>query len=216
MNLKKDRGKIADEILRLHTAPSCWDKILISSVNMDKNKWMEGNSVTEICKSVNKSPITFIFEILIEEELNVGAIFFSMNEENLRIILKQPYCMIGSDSTARSFNGITAKGKPHPRGFGSFPRMLGKYVKEEGFLTLGEAVYKMSGLPAKTFNISMRGVIRKGYFADITVFDPETIRDVADYNNPFQMPEGVAHVFVNGEPVVLEGSVTGALPGRIL
>lgn len=214
--LKKDREKIADEILKLHPAPSCWDKILISSVNMDKNKWMEGNSVAEICKSVNKAPITFIFEILIEEELNVGAIFFSMNEENLRTILKQPYCMIGSDSTARSFEGITAKGKPHPRGFGSFPRMLGKYVKEKGVLTLGEAVYKMSGLPAKTFNISMRGVIRKGYFADITVFDPEKISDIADYHNPFQRPEGVPHVFVNGEPVVLEGSVTGALPGRIL
>jgi N-acyl-D-amino-acid deacylase len=165
---------------------------------------------------VNKAPIPFIFDVLIEEGLNVGAIFFSMNEENLKTILKQPYCMAGSDSTARSFEGITARGKPHPRGFGSFPRMLGKYVREEGVLTLGEAVYKMSGLPAKTFNINMRGVIRKGYFADITVFDPEKIRDVADYSNPFQRPEGVHHVFVNGEPVVLEGNVTGAFPGRIL
>ena len=94
--------------------------------------------------------------------------------------------------------------------------MIRRYVNEEGVLTLGEAIYKMSGLPARTFNIKKRGVIKKGYSADVAVFDPEKIRDAADYRNPFQRPEGIYHVFVNGVPVVLEGNVTGALPGRIL
>ncbi len=214
--LKNDRENIADEIRRLHPDPSCWDKIVISSVISEKNRWMEGKSVSEISGSLNKDPLVFIFEVLIEEDLNVGAIFFSMNEDNLMTILKQPYCMIGSDSTARSFSGITAKGKPHPRGFGTFPRIIRKYVNEQKILTLENAIHKMTGLPANTFNISKRGVIRKGYFADIVVFDPEKISDVADYQNPFQGPEGILHVFVNGVPVVLDGELTGALPGKII
>ncbi|MEN8262202.1 MAG: D-aminoacylase [Nitrospirota bacterium] len=214
--LKNDRENIADEIRRLYPDPSCWDKIVISSVITEKNRWMEGKSISEICGSLNKDPLVFLFEVLIEEDLDVGAIFFSMNEDNLMTILKQPYCMIGSDSTARSFRGITAKGKPHPRGFGTFPRVIRKYVNEQKILTLENAIHKMTGLPARTFNISMRGVIRKGYFADVVVFDPEKISDVAEYQNPFQEPEGILHVFVNGVPVVLDGELTGALPGRIL
>lgn len=214
--LKNSREKIAADILKVCPDPSCWDKIVISSLNREKNKWMEGKSISEIGESLNKAPLDLVFDVLLEEDLNVGAIFFSMNEENLQTILKQHYCMIGSDSTARSFDGITARGKPHPRGFGCSPRVLGRYVRELGVLNIGEAVYKMSGFPAKTFNIPMRGVIRKGYFADITVFDPETVSDTADYHDPFQKPEGIHYVLVNGVPVVLGGDVTGALPGQVL
>ena len=212
----KIQGELRREILHAHPEEDYWDKVTISSVISDKNKWMEGKSLSEISRSLNKQTVNCLFDILMEERLNVGAIFFSMNEENLEAILKQPYTMIGSDSSARSFDGITAKGMPHPRGFGSFPRVLGRYVREERTLTLSEAVHKMTGLPAKIFSIKQRGVIAKGYFADITIFDPEKVNGTAGFNNPFKKPEGIHHVLVNGVPVVFEGAITKALPGRIL
>ncbi|MCK5140091.1 MAG: amidohydrolase family protein, partial [Thermodesulfovibrionia bacterium] len=157
-----------------------------------------------------------LFEILIEEKLRVGALFFFMNEDNLRSILRVPFSMIGSDSSARSFDGITAQGKPHPRGFGCFPRILGKYVREHGVLSLEEAIYKMTGLPAKTFGIQQRGMIAEGFFADITILDSDSIKDNSTFDNPFEKPEGINYVFVNGTPVLWEGMETGKLPGRIL
>ena len=211
-----ERTRLSKDILRQHPDSACWQKVFVSSVNLDRNKWMEGKSLADIAKTINQPPLTCLFDLLIEEELMVGAIFFVMNENNLTSILKQRYTMIGSDSSARSFNGITSTGKPHPRGFGSFPRILGRYVKEQGVLSLGEAVYKMTGLPAKTFHMDRRGRLAQGYYADITVFDPETVLDTADYTNPFQRPEGFHHVFINGSQVLLDGEPTGALPGRII
>lgn len=214
--LKSKQKKLANDILKAHPEPSYWEKVRISSVNLSKNKWMEGKSLFEISKSLGKTPLKCLFDILIEEDLNVKAIFFLMNEDNLRAILRRPYTMIGSDSGARSFDGITAKGMPHPRGFGSFPRLLGRYVREQGVITLNEAIYKMTGLPAKIFRINKRGIIAEGFFADITVFDPEKINDRADFNSPFKRAEGIYHVFINGVPVMMDGKLTGALPGRII
>ncbi|MBI4710832.1 MAG: D-aminoacylase [Nitrospirae bacterium] len=193
-----------------------YGNITIASVDSDKNKWMEGKRFSDICGALGKSSLEFIFELLIEEDLRVGAIFFSMNEDNLKNILKQPYTMIGSDSSARCFNGVTAKGKPHPRGFGSFPRVLGRYVRNEGIFSIEEAVYKMRGLPAKTFGIKQRGVITEGFSADIVIFDPDRIKDKASFDSPFEKPEGIYYVFVNGVPVLWEGELTGKLPGRII
>jgi N-acyl-D-amino-acid deacylase len=180
------------------------------------NKWMEGKSISEISADWGKTELQSVFDILLDEGLNAGAIFFTMNEDNLKSILKRPYCAIGTDSAVRSFSGITAKGMPHPRGFGSFPRILGRYVRDLGTLTLSEAVYKMTGLSAQIFKIKHRGILDKGYFADITVFDPAIITDTADYRNPFNKAEGVYHVFINGTPVLLDGELTGELPGRVL
>jgi N-acyl-D-amino-acid deacylase len=214
--LKHQREKLADAVLRDYAESSDWDKVVVSSVNTDINKWMEGKSISEISRSQNRRELDCFFDVLIEEELHVGAIFFSMNEDNLKSILKRGDCVIGTDSAARSFSGITARGVPHPRGFGTFPRVLGRYVRELGVLSLPEAVYKMTGLPARIFNIQGRGMIRKGFFADITVFKPDKVIDSADYAKPFQKPEGIHHVFVNGTPAVFEGEITGELPGRIL
>ncbi|MBI5051004.1 MAG: D-aminoacylase [Nitrospirae bacterium] len=208
--------RIKEEILREHPEKDYWDNITISAVNLNRNKWMEGRKLSDISGSMGKGPLEFIFDFLIEEDLRVGAIFFSMNEDNLKLILKQPYTMIGSDSSARSFDGITARGKPHPRGFGSFPRILSKYVKEQGIMTIEDAVYKMSGLPARTFGIRNRGVIAEGFFADITIFDPDRIEDKADFDHPFKRPDGIYYVFVNGVPALWEGRLTGKLSGRIL
>jgi N-acyl-D-amino-acid deacylase len=214
--LKTEQKRLAEDILREHPGGSFWNNVIISSVNLSKNKWMEGRSISDICSSLKKNPLECIFDLLVEENLNVGAIFFLMNEENLKSILKHPCTVIGTDSSARSFSGVTTRGLPHPRGFGSFPRILGRYVREQNIMSLGEAIYKMTGLPAKIFRLNRRGVIAKGYYADITVFDPEKIKDTAEFNNPFRKPEGIHHVFVNGIPVLLEGQFTGAQPGRVL
>jgi len=214
--LKNQRAELADEVLKNYPRPSDWDKIIISSVVSDRNKWMEGRSISDISRAQGKAELQSVFDILLDEELNVGAIFFAMNEDNLRSILKSPYCAIGTDSAVRSFSGITAKGMPHPRGFGSFPRILGRYVRDIGTLTLSEAVFKMTGFPADIFKIRRRGVLKKGFFADLTVFDPVKIIDTADYRRPFQKPEGMYHVFINGTPVLLDGELTGKLPGRVL
>ncbi|MBI4698349.1 MAG: D-aminoacylase [Nitrospirae bacterium] len=208
------QAKIKEEILHEHPEKDYWDNITISSVNSGGNKWMEGKSLSQISSVSNKPPAECLFDILIDENLRVGAIFFSMNEDNLKTILKLPYTMIGSDSSARSFDGITAQGKPHPRGFGSFPRVLSKHVREDDIISLGEAIYKMTGFPAQTFGLKKRGEIAEGYFADIVVFDPDRIRDKSTFDKPFERPEGIHYVFVNGTPVLWEGRQTGALPGK--
>ena len=214
--LKNQRVELSQDILKDYSCPSDWEKVVISSVSSEKNRWMEGRSISEISVAQGKTELQSVYDLLIDEGLNVGAIFFTMNEDNLRSILRRPYCAIGTDSAVRSFSGITAKGMPHPRGFGSFPRILGRYVRELGTLTLSEAVYKMSGLSAEIFKIGRRGMLKKGFFADITIFDPLKIIDTADYRTPFRRPEGIYHVFINGKPVLLDGDLTGELPGRVL
>jgi N-acyl-D-amino-acid deacylase len=214
--LKNERARLAEDILKDNSDSIYWDNIMISSVDSAKNNWMPGKSLLSISASLNKDPVACLFDILIEEELRVGAIFFSMNEDNLKVILQHPCSTIGSDSAARSFTGITSEGKPHPRGFGSFPRILGHYVREQGTMELSEAIHKMTGLAAKIFNLEGRGIIDENYYADITLFDPDKVTDRADYANPFLQPEGIHHVLVNGSPVLLDGEMTGSLPGRIL
>jgi N-acyl-D-amino-acid deacylase len=216
--LRSERQRLADDILQEHPEAlhiGFWENIMVSASGR-RNKWMEGRSIAEISGSNNETPFETVFNLLLDEDLNVGAIFFMMSEENLRSIMKRAYTVVGTDSAARSYDGITAEGKPHPRGFGSCPRVLGRYVREEGILTLEEAVHKMTGLPAGIFNLEGRGVLAEGNFADITVFDPEKVYDKADFNDPFRSPEGIYYVFVNGEPVLQEGMMSGAMPGRIL
>ncbi len=212
----KVKENIKKEILTKHPEKDYWQKVNVSSVSSQKNKWMEGKSLSYISSQINKDPADTLFHILLEERLRVSAIFFSMNEENLKRILKKPYTMIGSDSSARSDNGITAKGKPHPRGFGTFPRVLGKFTREDGVLGLEEAIYKMTGFPAKRFGIKQRGLIKEGYYADIVIFDPEKINDRATFEDPFHFPDGVSHVLINGMTVVEDGRVKDVLPGRVL
>lgn len=214
--LKKEQKRLSRDILKAHPEASFWDKVAISSLVLEGNKWMQGKSLKAIGEALGKDPLDMLFTILIEEELQAGAVFFTMNEENLQSILKYPHTMIGTDSSARSYDGVTAKGVPHPRGFGSFPRILGRYVREQRLLEIGEAVYRMTGLPAKVFSIHHRGIITGGYFADLTVFDPETVCDCADFSDPYRKPEGIHYVFVNGIPALLDGEITGELPGRVL
>lgn len=196
----------------------CWEGVVVSEAGSVENKWMEGVSVLEIASSLGLPPRDAVLKILVEERLRVGAIFHSMSGENLRKFYSLPCCMVGSDSSARSLSGPTRKGKPHPRGFGSFPRFIRNFSgrAEEGRLPLAEAVRRVTGLPAGTFGIKKRGLIREGFYADIVVFHKDEIRDRATFGEPFLKPVGINHVIVNGRPVAVQGELTGERPGRVL
>jgi N-acyl-D-amino-acid deacylase len=210
------RDKIREEILHEHPEAKYWEEIRVASVSSEKNKWMEGKTVAYISGERKLPPVDTLFHILIEEKLRVGAIFSSMSEDNLKRFLSLPYNMVGTDSSARSAEGPTGRGKPHPRGFGSFPRYLGRYVRDNGLMSMKEAVYKITLLPARTFGIENRGVLKKGIFADIVIFDYGKIIDMATYDEPFLKPEGINYVIINGLPVVWEGQPTDVRNGRIL
>jgi N-acyl-D-amino-acid deacylase len=213
---RKEKDKIAMEMREQSGSHGYWEKVIVSSVASEKNRWMEGKTIAEISRVRRNGEMEAVFEILLEEKLRVGAIFLSMKEENLRKFLSLPYCMIGSDSSARSFDGPTKKGKPHPRTFGTFPRFFGNYVLKVGLLSLPEAIYKATRLTAQTFGLRKRGGLKEGFYADIVVFDAGRIMDKSTYADPFQMPEGIAYVLVNGIPAVWEGVPSGKLAGKVL
>jgi len=210
------REQIKREIVNDHPELKYWENTYVSSVSSEKNRWTEGMSIASIARRRGYEPVDMFFKILIDEKLRAGAIFQSMNEENLKRFLSLPYVMIGTDSSARSLSGITHRGKPHPRGFGSFPRFLGKYVREESLMDLSEAIRKITCLPAETFGIHKRGMLREGAFADIVVFDFRKILDKATYSDPFIRPEGIYYVIVNGRPAVWEGELMDIRAGRVL
>jgi N-acyl-D-amino-acid deacylase len=210
------RLRIREEIQAEHPQTEYWDRIMITSVLSEKNRWMEGKSLLHIAEHENCEPADELIKILIDEKLRVGAIFSSMNEKNLLRILSLPYIMIGTDSSARSFDGVTRRGKPHPRGFGSFPRFLGSLAPAIRGMHMNKAIQKITLLPAVTFGISKRGVLSEGAYADITIFDSEKILDKATYEEPFLQSEGIHYVFVNGVPALWERKLTGLRGGRVL
>lgn len=220
-------GGIEEEISRLKDLPTRqrlkkeledadWDEVMISGAARNENKWMEGKRISEAAEFQKTDPVDFLFDLLIEEKARTSAIFFSMSESNLRRILRQPYCMIGSDASARHDNGPLVEGKVHPRTFGAFPRVMAKYVREEKELSLEEAVHKMTGQPAARFGLSDRGIIGESMFADLVIFDPEIIKDTATYQSPYQYPEGIEYVILNGRIAIDKGIPTGLLSGKVI
>jgi N-acyl-D-amino-acid deacylase len=210
------REKLKKEILTQHPKDDYWETVMVAGVDTEKNRVFEGKTMAEVASEMKKEPCDALFDFLLEEKLRISAIYFSMSEENLRKILRKDYVMVGSDSSARAIKGPTRLGKPHPRTFGSFPRVLSKFVREEKVLTLEDAVRKMTSLPARRIGLKDRGVIKKGAFADLVVFNPERVHDTASYTEPYAYPMGVRHVFVNGTFVVKDGAHTGAMPGKVL
>ena len=218
----KTRDKIKTELLKKYPSNSYWDSVMISQVVTDKNKGVEGKRVREAwgkghgARGKKGDLLDFLFDILIEENLEVDAIYFSMSEDNMKRILKKDYVMIGSDSGARSTDGLLGLGLPHPRTFGTFPRILGKYCRDEKLFDLPTAIYKMTSYPCKRIGIKNRGLIKEGYFADLVIFNPDTISDTATYESPKNYPKGIEYVIVNGKITVNNGNHTGAKAGRIL
>ncbi|MCF6158657.1 MAG: D-aminoacylase [wastewater metagenome] len=195
---------------------SFWNTIVISSVYYNKNKWMEGKSISEIATELKKSYLDTVFDLLIEEDTRVDIFLFSMCEENLGRILSWDFVFIGSDSAVRTRYGILGEGRPHPRSYGTFSRALGRFCRDMKLLPLEKTIQKMTGLPAQKIGLDRRGFIKEGYFADITIFDPEKINDKSTYTEPHQYSEGIEHVLVNGHVTVRNGKHTGITNGRIL
>ncbi len=209
------RKQIAQEVSQSEDN-GFWSGIMISSVYFEKNRWMEGKTIAEISSELNKPPIETVFDLLIEEETRVDIFLFSMCEENLEKILSWDFVFVGSDSSMRANQGILKEGKPHPRSYGTFSRVLGKFCREKKLLSLESAIRKMTALPAQKVGLDKRGLIQKGYYADISIFDPEKIIDRSTFTDPHQYSEGIQHVIVNGKIAVSNGEHTGVTNGRIL
>jgi dihydroorotase/N-acyl-D-amino-acid deacylase len=192
------------------------DGVLLSSVLSDGLKKYEGKTLTEIGKLMGKDPRDAVMDLVMADNNESSVIISIMREDDVQAALKDPTVAVGTDSGARAQDGPLADSKSHPRGWGSFPRILGKYVRDEHLLTLEDAIRKMTSRPAARVGLADRGLLRPGMMADITVFDPATIRDVATFDDPNRYSTGVKWVIVNGRAVVADGAITDARPGRAL
>ena len=190
--------------------------ILIGAVVNRDLESSQGKRLSEIATTQNKDPFDALFDFIIADHGQTGAIFFMMKESDMRAALKSPFVSICTDSGARATDGPLAGSKSHPRGWGTYPRILGKYVRDERLLPLELAIHKMTGLPASNVGLKQRGLIRAGYFADITIFDPKTVIDRATFAEPNQYPVGINFVIVNGQIEVDNGQRTPAEAGRVL
>jgi dihydroorotase/N-acyl-D-amino-acid deacylase len=192
------------------------DGVMLSTVLNDSLRTYEGMTLTEIGKAMGKDPRDAVIDLVIADRGESSVITSIMDEEDVRTALKHPLVGVGTDSGARAEDGRLAGSKSHPRGWGSFPRILGHYVRDEHVLTLEEAVQKMTSKAAARVHLDDRGILRPGLMADITNFDPATIREAGTFNDPNHYAVGVTHVFVNGKRVVADGAITGERPGRPL
>jgi len=188
--------------------------ILIANVQNADLKKYEGMTLSEIAREWNKHPVDAMLDLVLADSGRVGGVFFSMSEEDVRMAIAQPWISFCTDGGQRALDGPLSEGKPHPRAYGSFPRILGRYVREVKLLTLEEAVRKMTSLPAQRVGLKERGILKPGFYADIVMFRPETVIDKATFENPHQYSEGVAMVLVNGTPVWEDGQFSGNYPGR--
>ena len=192
------------------------ESFVVSAVQNPKLIPLQGKSIAEIARLWNKDPVDTVFDILIEDEAFTMVGMFIMDEPDVALALRQPWVSVCNDSQGSALDGVLGREHPHPRAFGTFPRILRKYVREEKLLTLEDAIRKFTALPAQRMRFADRGVLKAGMWADVVVFDPETIRDVATFENPNQLSEGMRFVLVNGVPVIDEGKMTNALPGKVL
>ncbi|HKW65629.1 MAG TPA: D-aminoacylase [Candidatus Acidoferrum sp.] len=192
------------------------ESILIGSVQNPKLLPLQGKTMAEVAKLWNKDPIDTIFDFLIEDDAATGVAVQGMYEPDVVLALQQPWVAIDNDSSGASPEGILGREHAHPRAYGTFPRILRKYVREEHKLTLEDAIRKFSALPSQRLHLEERGLLRVGMWADVTIFDPATIRDLATFDNPNQLSQGMDYVLVNGVPVIEQGKMTGARPGRVL
>ena len=192
------------------------ESILIGQVQNPKLLSLQGKTIAEVAKLWNKNPMDTIFDLLIQDDAFTGVAISGMAEPDVALALQQPWVSIDNDSSGVSPEGILGREHSHPRAYGTFPRILRKYVREEHKLTLEDAIRKFSALPAQRLRLEGRGLLRVDMWADVTIFDPATIRDVATFENPNQLSQGIDYVLVNGVPVIDQGKMTGARPGKVL
>jgi N-acyl-D-amino-acid deacylase len=205
-----------DKWENLYLAAGSPDRIVLSDFTSEKLKPLDGKSLAEIAKIRGTDPIETIMDLLSENEARIGAMYFLMSEENVKKEIAKPWISFGSDEASQAPEGIFLKSNPHPRAYGTFARVLGKYVREEKLVSLPEAIRRLSALPATRLELDHRGFLKTDMFADVVVFDPATITDHATFEKPAQYATGVKEVFVNGVEVLKDGEHTGAKPGRAL
>jgi len=217
------RKKIAEEVRtpsdkweNLYLAAGSPDKILLNGFKSEKLKPLTGKTLAEVAKMRAKDPIETAMDLISEDESRIDSIYFLMSEENVKKEIAKPWVSFGSDEASQTPEGNFLKSNCHPRAYGNFARVLGKYVREEKVLTLSDAIRKLSGQPATNLGLDHRGFVKEGMFADVVVFDPATIGDRATFEKPHQYAVGVKHVFVNGVQVLKDDEHTGAKPGRAL
>jgi len=192
------------------------ENVLLVGFKNEALKPLTGKTLAEVARLRGRSPEDTIIDLVIEDDSRVGAVYFLMSEENVRKQIALPWMSFGSDAESLAPEGVFLKANPHPRAYGTFARVLGRYVREEKIIPLEEAIRRMTSLPAENLKLDRRGRLKVGYFADVVVFDPAKIQDHATYERPHQYATGVIHVFVNGVPVLRNGEHTGATPGRVV
>jgi N-acyl-D-amino-acid deacylase len=206
----------SDKWENLYLAAGSPEKILLVGFKSDKLKPLTGKTLAEVAKMRGKDPIDTIMDLIAEDESRIGAVYYLMSEENVKKELRKPWISFGSDEASQSPEPPFTKSNPHPRAYGNFARVLGKYVRDEKVLPMSDAIHRLSGQPATNLGLDHRGFLKEGMFADVVVFDPATISDRATFEKPHQCAVGVKHVFVNGVQVIKDGEHTGAKPGRAL
>ncbi len=206
----------SDQWENLYLAAGSPDRILLVGFKSDKLKPLTGKSLAEVAKLRGKDPIETIMDLIAEDESRISTVYFVMSEENVKKELSRPWISFGSDEASQAPEGVFLKSNAHPRAYGNFARVLGKYSRDEKTLSLGQAIRRLSALPAENLELDHRGSIQQGMYADVVVFDPKTIADRATFDKPHQYAVGMKHVFVNGVQVLADGEHTGAKPGRAL
>jgi N-acyl-D-amino-acid deacylase len=192
------------------------DKIIVIGFNTDSLKYLQGKTLAEIAAMRGTSPGETVMDLIIDDGSNVSAVFFSMSEDNLRKEIAVPWMSFGSDGQSMAPEGVFLNSATHPRAYGNFARLLAKYVRDEKIITLEEAIYRLTTLPATNLKLDRRGALKKGYYADVLVFDPASVQDHSTFEDPHQLSTGMSHVFVNGVQVLRDGEHTGAMPGRVV
>ncbi|UCS94605.1 D-aminoacylase [Echinicola marina] len=206
----------AEDWESLMQAAGSADKMILVGFKNDSLKHFTGKTLAEVAEIRGKSPEETAMDLVIEDGSRVGTVYFLMSEENVKNQIKLPWMSFGSDAQSMATEGVFLTSSTHPRAYGNFARLLGKYVRDEKVINLEEAIHKLTELPASNLKLKKRGSLKTGNFADVVIFDPLTIKDKATFDNPHQYAEGMVHVFVNGSQVLKDGEHTGAFPGRVI
>jgi len=214
--VKREMRTPTDRWENLYLMAGSPENVLLVGFKNEALKSLIGKTLADVARVRGRSPEDTIIDLVIEDDSRVGAVYFLMSEENVRKQIALPWMSFGSDAESLAPEGVFLKSNPHPRAYGTFARVLGRYVREEKVIPLEEAIRRMTSLPAENLKLDRRGRLKVGYFADVVIFDPAKIQDHATYERPHQYATGVIHVFVNGVQVLKDGEHTGATPGRVV
>jgi N-acyl-D-amino-acid deacylase len=216
LRVSREMSSPTDQWENLYQAAGTAENVLLVGFKNDSLKHLTGKTLAEVASERGKSPEETAMDLVIQDDSRVGTVYFLMSEDNVKRQIALPWVSFCSDAGSLAPQGAFLESNPHPRAYGNFARLLGKYVREEGVITLEEAVRRLTSLPAKNLKLERRGTLEPGYYADVVVFDPDSVADHASFDAPHRYSTGVLHVFVNGTQVLSDGDHTGATPGRVV